>query len=151
MGGRSTRRELVKQESGEQSQPVALIVDDHTSLLRIVSWALALKGFRSQQALDGQAALAWIKQAKQEGVSPTLILLDLAMPKMDGLTFLREVRTLWQQHAPTVVVMTAHPEVANAAVLGVAQVISKPFHIQDLLVLAARVAANVSKPKEASW
>jgi CheY-like chemotaxis protein len=57
---------------------------------------------------------------------------------MGGRTFLQQLRAYWQaaclqQSLPAVVVITAEASGANAASLGVEQVIAKPFHVRDLL------------------
>jgi CheY-like chemotaxis protein len=82
----------VKPETFDQNQPGVLVVDDDAAICRIVSWALSLKGLVSKEARDGQAAWEWVAHAQSEGVTPLLILLDLSLPKIDGLTFLRQLR-----------------------------------------------------------
>jgi CheY-like chemotaxis protein len=121
---------------GNGRRPVVLVVDDNSAIRDMVSWALELDGFEPAEAIDGQAALDWMSNAAREGRYPTVILLDLAMPGMDGRAFLQQIRQQCQippQPEPMVVVVTANVEAPDAATLGVAHVMVKPFHVRDLL------------------
>jgi CheY-like chemotaxis protein len=122
----------------EGHSPVVLVVDDNPAIRNMVSWALMLDGYKSAEASEGQEALDWMRNAAHEGCYPVVILLDLTMPGMDGLTFLDHFREYWNTHStstqrPSVVVITASTDMPNAATLGVEQIIVKPFHVQDLL------------------
>ena len=117
---------------------IVLVVDDNPAIRDMVSWALELNGYKPVEAAEGQEALDWVKSAAREGLYPTVILLDLAMPGMCGRIFLQQLRAYWQtacsqQSQPAVVVITAETSGANAASLGVEQVIAKPFHVRELL------------------
>ncbi|GCE20327.1 response regulator [Dictyobacter kobayashii] len=117
--------------------PVVLVVDDNPAIRDMVSWALELDGYEPAEAADGQEALDWMYNAAREGRYPAVILLDLAMPGMDGTTFLARLKEYRELHAatfprPTVVLITANPG-ADSASMGVEQVIIKPFHVRDLL------------------
>ena len=64
-----------------------LIVDDEKKIVRLVKAYLDREGYTTLEAYDGIAALnTWRRE------SPDLIVLDVLMPGMDGLEFLREVR-----------------------------------------------------------
>ena len=118
--------------------PVVLVVDDNPAIRNMVSWALMLEGYKAAEASEGQEALDWVRNAARDGCYPAVILLDLAMPGMDGLTFLDHLWEYWNTHSanpqrPSVVVITASTDAPNAATLGVEQIIVKPFHLQELL------------------
>ena len=66
---------------------VVLLVDDDAAIRRAVGAGLELEGFRVVRASGGRAALAAV-----ESVAPAVILLDLAMPDLDGLEVLRRLR-----------------------------------------------------------
>lgn len=126
--------------------PVVLVVDDNPAIRNMVTWALVLEGYRSAEASEGQEALDWVRNAAASGCYPSVILLDLTMPGMDGSTFLVRLQEYWNTHAsfpqrPSVVVITASTDAADAATLGVEKIIVKPFHVRDL-VHAVRLLAN---------
>ena len=116
-------------------QPVVLVVDDNPAIRDMVSWALELDGYEPAEAAEGQEALDWMFNAAREGRYPSVILLDLAMPGMDGDTFLDCLHRQWATvyPLPSVVVITAKAGVPDARTLGVSQVVIKPFHVRDLL------------------
>ncbi len=116
-------------------QPVVLVVDDNPAIRDMVSWALELDGYEPAEAAEGQEALDWMFNAAREGRYPAVILLDLAMPGMDGDAFLERLHHQWAKiyPLPSVVVITAKAGVPDASTLGVSQVVVKPFHVRDLL------------------
>src|SRR5712671_3442662 len=89
--------------------PIVLVVDDNAAIRDMVSWALELDGYEPAEAAEGQEALAWIDNAAREGRYPSVILLDLSMPVMNGNAFLDQLRAQWESiHAlPAIVVITA--------------------------------------------
>lgn len=122
----------------EGRQPIVLVVDDNPAIRDMVSWALELDGYEPAEAAEGQEALNWLESAAREGNHPSVILLDLAMPGMDGHVFLQRLRSQWEDyHAPyprpAIVVITAATASSDAENLGVEHVIIKPFHVRDLL------------------
>lgn len=110
----------------------------------MVSWALELDGCEPAEAAEGQEALAWIDNAAREGRYPDVVLLDLAMPGMDGFDFLQKVRRQWElaHPPPSIIVITAVAPGADAAKLGVDSVVVKPFHVRDLLDLIHALIAS---------
>jgi DNA-binding response OmpR family regulator len=107
-----------------------LIVDDDSSIRTSVRLCLEAAGYGVEQATQGADALEFIHR-----VGPDLVLLDLAMPVMDGMTVLAEIKTLFPQKAPRIVVMTAHGSVKTAiqAVrLGASDFLEKPFSPEEL-------------------
>lgn len=126
------------------SQPIrTLIVDDHLNVR--TSLALALRAFDDLQlvgqAADGEEALRLCGDAR-----PEVVLMDLLMPVMDGLTAIRAIRA---QHpaVQVVAITTAIDEHKRAAALeaGAHSCLGKHVSI-DELAAAIRVA-HTSKPK----
>ncbi len=117
------------------SQRVVLVVDDNPAIRDMVSWALQLDGYAPQVVCEGREALNWLHAAANEGRYPALILLDLAMPGMDGDAFLAHLRTHWMptHPLPSIVLITARAGLPDAKAMGVAYVLAKPFHVRDLL------------------
>ncbi len=126
----------------ETRQPIILVIDDNPAIRDMVSWALELDGYEPAEAAEGQEALDWISNAAREGRYPSVILLDLTMPGMDGNEFLRCLHYQWEaaHPLPAVVVITARKENPDATRLGVAEIIVKPFHVRDLLDAVHRLA-----------
>ncbi|HTD18949.1 MAG: response regulator [Chloroflexi bacterium] len=119
----------------EGRQPIILVVDDNPAIRDMVSWALELDGYEPAEAAEGYEALAWIDNASREGRFPDVILLDLAMPGMDGRAFLEQLFAQWHvaHPPPSIVVITAGMSASEAAALGVSSIIVKPFHVRELL------------------
>lgn len=135
------------QPQGEERKPVVLVVDDNPAIRDMVSWALELDGCEPAEAAEGQEALDWLNNALREGRYPAVILLDLAMPGMDGSTFLQHLRRQWEttHPLPAVVVITAGAGSVDATSLGVEQVIVKPFHVRDLLDIVRKLYLAADK------
>jgi CheY-like chemotaxis protein len=133
--------------SSEGNSPVVLIVDDNAAIRDMVSWALELDGYEAAEAAEGQEALDWIDDAAREGRHPAVILLDLAMPGMDGSSFLNQLHTSWSTFhiaypMPVVVAITANAASFDAKSLGVERIVIKPFHLRDILDLVRVLARN---------
>src|SRR5258707_3215800 len=75
-----------------------LVIEDDDGIRALLSTVLAGRGYRVSLAEHGQAALEAIAQQR-----PDLILLDLAMPVMDGRTFLRHYEARAGPHIPVIV------------------------------------------------
>jgi CheY-like chemotaxis protein len=113
----------------------ALIVDDAMLIQRYVADILETVGVSSTFAEDGAAALLMTRNQQVD-----FILLDLAMPIMDGWEFLRELRANPETAAIPVLVITAHGQSGTAtkvAELGAQGYLEKPFRRDQLLALVA--------------
>jgi CheY-like chemotaxis protein len=86
-----------------------------------------------QTAADGRAALAQVAREL-----PSVILLDMKMPVMDGWQFARLFRERYDHFAPIVVVTAAEEGARRAADIGAEAYLDKPFNIDDLLAMVAR-------------
>ena len=121
-----------------------LVVDDNPAVRDMVSWALELDGYEPAEAAEGQEALAWIDNAAREGRYPSVILLDLAMPGMNGNIFLEQLRSQWGESIhplPAIIVITATSQTEELSHADVQCVIVKPFHVRDLLDAVRRLTA----------
>ncbi len=90
------------QRAGHGGKSV-LVIDDEESVCRAMQRAIGRLGYRVRVATRGDVGLQLVALE-----APDLILLDLAMPAMDGPTFLAELRT--QHPRLPVVIVTAHPD-----------------------------------------
>ena len=109
-----------------------LVVEDNDDLRASISEILALSGFLASGAEHGKAAL---DQLEQSPTPPALILLDLNMPVMDGMTFLQRLKEIPHLREIPVLLMTAQPSPPS---LEVAAILPKPFAFNSLLSLVKR-------------
>jgi two-component system response regulator (stage 0 sporulation protein F) len=111
-----------------QSAPLILVVDDQAGVRRLIQELFSEVGYRVAMAAHGQEALT-IAAAER----PSLVLLDMKMPVMDGLETLVALREL-DADLP-VVMMTAIGDgerVQEAMALGVRACMNKPFDVFEL-------------------
>ena len=123
-----------------------LIVDDDAAIRRMVHEALELEGYTISEAPDGQPALDQLLASPHELV----VLLDVMMPGMDGLTLLQRLA----RAAPAVkrhayILMTARRQTFPTPVLQVFQqlgvrVVLKPFELDTLVAAVAQAARGLS-------
>jgi phosphate regulon transcriptional regulator PhoB len=109
-----------------------LIVEDEASIAEVLEYNLGKEGFRVRVAERGDEALA----AAREAV-PDLILLDLMLPGVDGLTVLRELKRDEALAAIPVIVLTAKAEEVDRIVgleLGADDYVTKPFSPREVLL-----------------
>lgn len=106
-----------------------LVIDDDTRLLASYRDLLSPYGFEVLTAPDGQDAIPLV----EHNPDILLVILDLAMPRMDGREWLRWFRSL-RRELP-VIVITAYKLDPNDADLKPAVVLEKPFHVAELLDL----------------
>jgi CheY-like chemotaxis protein len=109
-----------------------LVVEDNTDLRESITEILALNRFLASGAENGKVALDELKHSQ---TPPALILLDLAMPVMDGVTFLHNFKQIPRLRKIPVLLMTAQ-EAPPA--LDAAAVLPKPFTPSSLLSLMKR-------------
>jgi DNA-binding response OmpR family regulator len=119
------------------SPSTILVVDDEANIRSLVRTCLEDAGYVVREARNGSEALEQVYRD-----APDLMLLDLAMPVMDGMTVLAEMHTLWARYPTRVVVVTAHGSVKvaiQAIRLGASDFLEKPFVPTDLRLSVASV------------
>jgi two-component system sensor histidine kinase/response regulator len=128
----------VKRVRKDVRAPLVLNVDDEALNRSMVCVLLRKMGFEVCEAADGLEALRSVAARR-----PDLVLLDLAMPVMDGIEFLRRLRATREEPHVPVVVLTAHAfadERDRALAAGADGFIRKPFRLDELLQTIARFA-----------
>jgi CheY-like chemotaxis protein len=121
-----------------------LIVDDERRIRFAIRVCLETEGYLVEEAGDGCEALDLIIRH-----APDLMILDLAMPNLDGMRTLRELQTVHGQLKPRVIMLTAFasmPAATSAIGLGAAAFIEKPVTPDALRQLVAKV---LSEPPDA--
>jgi two-component system cell cycle response regulator DivK len=111
-----------------------LIVDDYADARSFLKFLFELGGYRVVEATDGQEA---IEQAIAE--KPDLILMDMSMPKVDGITASRIIKEkMSHSKVPTIIGVTAHGSDYNEKAIeaGCKTVINKPvsFDVLDSMI-----------------
>ena len=110
--------------------PKILVVDDDRNLLKLFKYVLEKDGFAVITAMDGESGLELALVER-----PDLIMLDLKMPKLDGIEVLRKLKADPLTAAIPVVVITASAQKADAERAlqeGAVGYLVKPFRIAEL-------------------
>jgi DNA-binding response OmpR family regulator len=118
-----------------------LVVDDERNIRTSVRNCLEAEGYIVREAQDGREALAAVVEW-----SPDLVLLDLAMPVLDGMATLKELRDRLGHDMPRVVIATAHGSVKaaiEAMRLGADDFVEKPLLPDELRQSVAGVLKNL--------
>ena len=118
-----------------------LVVDDEPEIVRLVRSYLEQDGYRVVTAFNGEEALYTARHEK-----PDLVVLDILMPKMDGLEFTRRVRL--EQDVP-IIMLTARAEETDRIVgleMGADDYVTKPFSPREVV---ARVRAVLRRAQPA--
>jgi CheY-like chemotaxis protein len=123
-----------------------LIADDESEVVQLVRMILEWEGYEVVAAVDGLEALQRIQTDK-----PDLILLDVRMPKMSGLTVLEQMAASETAFIPVIMlsVVTTHPEVRAALQRGAVAYLSKPFELKELTRLVGKVLAMDAAARDA--
>lgn len=112
------------------SRPLVLLVDDDPRLVHIVGMYLRVQQMEVVSAGNGEDALRLLDR-----LVPDLLIIDVMMPVMDGLTLTRRVRGGPRGGSVPIIIFTAlndEDDLAAARAAGADRVISKPFHLTGL-------------------
>ncbi|HTE66149.1 MAG TPA: diguanylate cyclase [Candidatus Binatia bacterium] len=115
-----------------------LVADDDESLVKTLTWILKEHGYDVAVCPGGEGLLAKLEETK-----PALLLLDIMMPKVDGLQLLERLKQDERyRELPVLMVSSMPPEDATVRALGLgaADFIAKPFRVRELL---ARIEAHI--------
>lgn len=124
-------------ESSVNDKKTILIVDDEKPIVDILVYNLQKEGYDTLEANDGELAVSLALEKK-----PDLILLDIMLPKMDGLAVCKRIRhTL---NVPILMLSAKDEEIDKilGLELGADDYVTKPFSVRELM---ARVKANLRK------
>ena len=123
--------------------PKILIVDDEKDIVDLISYNLEKERFSTVKAYDGETALKLVKTQK-----PDLIILDLMLPKMNGLDVCRTIRHNPETVGLPIIMLTAKSEEVDKIIgleVGADDYVTKPFSIKELI---ARVRSILRRLKE---
>ena len=115
----------------------ALVVDDSKTMRDMVSFTLKKEGFQVTEAADGMEA-----QSVATTASFDLIISDVNMPRMDGITLTKNLRSMSQFRATPILILTTEADATKKAAgkgAGATGWIVKPFDPDQLLGVVRRV------------
>jgi UDP-3-O-acyl N-acetylglucosamine deacetylase len=119
---------------------LVLVVDDEASIRKSLSDILTDEGLSVIEAADGESAIKSVLEKR-----PSLILLDIWMPGLDGLETLKKIREISPQTA--VVMISGHATISTAVAatqLGAVDFLEKPLELTATIELVRKVLANSS-------
>ena len=116
------------------TRPRVLVVDDEASIRDLLSKTLALAEYDVDVAADGRSALERMRMYPYD-----LLIADLRMPGMDGLTVIREAKR-YKTDLPVLIITgySTESSAIEAVNLGVAGYLTKPFRVPQVLAAAAK-------------
>lgn len=124
----------------EQEKKTILIVDDEENIVDLLAFNLEKEGYNTLKAYDGITA---VEMAIKE--RPDLILLDVMIPKLDGISVCKKIRYYLNISTMPILIVSAKDSESDKIVgleMGADDYITKPFQIRELM---ARIKANLRK------
>lgn len=120
-----------------------LVIDDDLAINELIKINLELQGYTVVQAFNGIEGFALAKQEM-----PSLVVLDVMMPKVDGFTVAQRIRQAEESADTPIIMLTALSQLndkVNGFNLGVDDYLTKPFEIDELIV---RVRALLKRSQQ---
>lgn len=120
-----------------------LIIEDQSNIIELIRFNLEQAGYQVDYALDGEAGLEQINKNRYD-----LLILDLMLPKIDGLTLCTMLRKQPETHKMPIIMLTAKSTELDKIVgleMGADDYVTKPFSVRELI---ARVKALLRRVDE---
>jgi DNA-binding response OmpR family regulator len=117
-----------------------LLVEDEPRLAALYTAALQRAGYRVLEAETGAEALSLLSEAAASGQAPSLIVLDLFLPEVDGLAVLRALAQQGYSY-PVVAISIDGERLAGARDMGAQATLQKPFGLGELVDTVAGYCA----------
>ena len=128
------------EEIVEKDKKTILVVDDEQSIMELLVFNLQKEGYNTLEAYDGVTAVEMAINEK-----PDLILLDVMIPKMDGISVCKKIRYALNISNIPILMISAKDTESDKIVgleMGADDYITKPFQIREVM---ARIKANLRK------
>jgi twitching motility two-component system response regulator PilG len=111
-----------------------LIIDDSPTIRKLAEMTLQKADYNGVSFADGESALQWLDEHLD--VRPTLVLLDVHLPGIDGYTWAMHIKSKLRFQSTSIVLMSGEPvSREKIRVAGITASIEKPFTIQKLLTM----------------
>jgi two-component system, OmpR family, alkaline phosphatase synthesis response regulator PhoP len=133
---------------GNKPSQKVLVVDDEEPILELLKYNLEKQGYDVRTAIDGQVAVDTAKK-----FHPDLVLLDIMMPKMDGVEACRQIRAIPELANTFIVFLTARSEEYSEVAafdVGADDYITKPIKPRALMSRISALFRRDSKKKSSS-
>lgn len=127
-------------------QKHVLVVDDEKRIVELIRYQLEVEGFKVDEAYDGENAL---KKAKQ--IKPNIIILDLMLPKIDGLKVCEELKTEREYNSIPIIMLTARSKEDDefrGYRVGADRYMTKPFDVDELMTAIREVLTEKEYEKK---
>ena len=133
-GSRPSPATPARPAAAGSTRPRVLVVDDEASIRDLLAKTLALAEYDVDVAPDGRSALERMRLYPYD-----LLIADLKMPGMDGLTVIREAKR-YKADLPVIIItgFSTESSAIEAVNLGVAGYLTKPFRVPQVLAAAAK-------------
>mgnify|MGYP004454218351 FL=1 len=131
---------LVENIVGEKDKKTILVVDDEENIRELLVFNLQKEGYNTLEAQDGITAVDMALEKK-----PDLILLDVMIPKLDGISVCKKIRYALNISNIPILMISAKDSESDKIVgleMGADDYITKPFQIREVM---ARIKANLRK------
>ena len=128
------------EELVEKEKKTILVVDDEQSIMELLVFNLQKEGYNTLEAYDGVTAVEMAMNEK-----PDLILLDVMIPKIDGISVCKKIRYALNISNIPILMISAKDTESDKIVgleMGADDYITKPFQIREVM---ARIKANLRK------
>ena len=139
-GDRAPSSSVADRPQARDGRSRVLVVDDESSIRELLQKTLGLAEYDVDTAPDGRAALERLRLGNYD-----LLIADLKMPGMDGLTLIREAKRL-KADLPVIIItgFSTESSAIEAVNLGVAGYLTKPFRVPQVLAAAARALGVIA-------
>ncbi|PDO09880.1 MAG: two-component system response regulator [Candidatus Reconcilbacillus cellulovorans] len=118
-----------------------MVVDDSQTVRTSVEYTLSKEGFKVVGAEDGEQGLRLLEELRQQMKRPAMIITDVNMPRMDGISMLREIKkNVWTRFIPVLILTTESQEhkKQEGKNAGAAGWLVKPFKPEQLVYVVKK-------------
>lgn len=115
---------------------LVMVIDDSSTVRKIIENCLGHKGFEVQGFSDGVEAIRWLTQ--EETRVPDLVILDVSLPKMDGYEVARRLKSKPQFSNTIIIMLSRHNGMMDklkGRLVGAKDFLTKPFRTQDIITV----------------